>query len=316
MRIISAKEIVACLDYSTLIGALRDGFTSDIVVPERHHHNFSGASQNRESTLLLMPAWKAEQNLGVKVVTVSPDNSKSGLPSIHGLYIYFDAVFGKPLAVMDAGALTKIRTAAASALASFYLSRKNVSSMTMIGTGALAPELVKAHCKVRNIRKVQIWGRDIEKAAHMASDLNMEGVEVQPTDDLETAIRNSDLISSATLSHTPLIKGKWLTQGSHVDLVGSYKPDMREADDEVISRSSLYVDALPGALKETGDLAIPLQTGVLQKSDIRGDLFGLCRGMAGGRRNDHEITCFKSVGHALEDLIAAKMVYENISKDA
>ena len=318
MKIIGAAEIAACLDYSSLIEALMDGFTSDIVVPDRHHHNFSGASQNRKSTLLLMPAWKEEQNLGVKVVTVSPDNNKSGLPSIHGLYIYFDAVYGEPLAVMDAGALTKIRTAAASALASFYLSRKNVSTMTMIGTGALAPELVKAHCEVRKIRKVQIWGRNIEKATRMASDLSMEveGVEVQATDNLETAISSSDLISSATLSHTPLIKGKWLRPGSHVDLVGSYKPDMREADDEVISRSSLYVDALPGALKETGDLAIPLQTGVLQESAIRGDLFGLCCGKVKGRSNAREITCFKSVGHALEDLIAAKMVYENTSKDA
>jgi len=311
MRFFNAGQIELILDYSNLIQELRAGFRGDYEVPERHHHNYPNPSGEKESTLLLMPAWEKGKNLGVKVVTISPENGKIDLPSIHGLYLYFDAQNGEPLAVMDAKALTKLRTAATSALASSYLSKKSISSMAMIGTGALAPELIKAHCSVRDIDRVVIWGRDPNKARQIAKNIKIEGVKISQSEDLEYTIKESELISTATLSKDPLVLGKWLSEGQHLDLVGSYKPDMRESDDEAIQRSSIFVDFHGGAPRESGDLSIPLKTGILKMEDIKGDLFGLCKDEVGGRQRDSEITWFKSVGHALEDLVAAKLVYNN-----
>lgn len=315
---ISQEQLETNLDYSILIGALREAFQEKYIVPTRHHHNYKNPQEGVESTLLLMPAWQVGNYLGVKMVTVSPKNGQYDLPSIHGVYTLFDAHKGMPLAQIHATTLTAQRTAATSALASSFLSKKNSKTLLMIGTGALAPELIRAHSSVRPIERVYIWGRNLEKAKAVASFitkhlqfLGRSNFDVFPIKNIEEGIEKADIISCATLSPTPLVFGKKLKVGQHLDLVGAYRPDMRETDNEAILRSSVFVDTYDG-MHESGDISIPLGNGILKKENICADLFELCRGEKIGRKDNFEITFFKSVGHALEDLAAAKLVYEKL----
>ena len=311
---ISKEQLEEYLDYRILIEALREAFQEKIIVPTRHHHNYQNPKEGLESTLLLMPAWQVGKYLGVKMVTVSPNNGKYNLPSIHGIYTLFNAEKGMPVAQIDASTLTAQRTAATSALASSFLSKKNSKTLLMVGTGALAPELIQAHASVRPIKEVYVWGRNFENAKALAQDfqkLAEHYFKVFPIKNIEEGIKKADIISCATLSPTPLIFGKNLIAGQHLDLVGAYRPDMREADDEAVLKSSVFVDTY-GGMHESGDIAIPLKSGILKKEKIGGNLYELCRGEKIGRKDNNEITFFKSVGHALEDLAAAKLVYEKL----
>ncbi len=276
----------------------------------RHHHDFPNPTVNKDSTLLLMPAWNSGKDAGIKVVTVSPENGRFDLPSINGVYIYLDATNGTLKAIIEAKSLTAKRTAATSALASSFLSRKNADSLLMIGTGALSTNLIKAHASVRPIKTVYVWGRDFKKAQTICDQLSAEKFTVTPVKSIEEKIGEVAIVSCATLSKTPLVFGEYLQPGQYVDLVGAYKKDMREADNNTISKTSVFVDTYEGGLKESGDIVIPLQEGILQESDIKADLFELCSGTKKGRGSDEEITLFKSVGHALEDLAAANYYYE------
>jgi alanine dehydrogenase len=258
----------------------------------------------------VMPAWQVGRYIGIKLVTVFPDNGTRSLPSIMGAYLLLSGKTGAPLAMIDGPALTVKRTAAASALAASYLARSDASRLLMVGTGALAPHLILAHATVRPIREVLIWGRDTSKADRLARVLNRRGLKVASTTDLEGAVRGADIVSCATLSREPLIRGEWLPEGAHVDLVGGFTPEMREADDEVIARARIFVDTRDGALSEAGDLTQPLAAGLITPDDVAGDLFDLTRGDRAGRRFYHQITLFKSVGTALEDLAAAQYAVE------
>ena len=298
-------------DFSELIPTIQMGFfLQHTLVPMRHHHDFPNPEVNADSTLLLMPAWNPSVDAGIKIVTVSPENSQFDLPSIQGTYIYLDAKTGLLKAIIEAKGLTAKRTAATSALASYFLSKKDASSLLMIGTGALSKNLIKAHATVRPITQVYIWGRNFDKAAQIAKELENEPFSVTPIHTIEEKISEVDIISCATLSKTPLVNGNLLKEGQHVDLVGAYKVDMREADDNTIIKSSVFVDTYEGGLKESGDIVIPLKNGVLKETDIKADLFELCGNKKQGRANDSEITLFKSVGHALEDLMAANYYYK------
>ncbi|WP_421783250.1 ornithine cyclodeaminase family protein [Kiloniella litopenaei] len=313
MQNITAEQVTKCLDYPSLVDALREAFQGKITVPMRHHHDMEQPNGQRESTLLLMPAWESGKSVGVKLVTVSPENGKKDLPAIQGIYILFDGDTGTPKALIEAKTLTARRTAAASALATSYLARPDSRKLTMVGTGVLAPNLIQAHAAVRPIKEVTIWGRDPKKAKDLAQEMTNLGFTAHAEENLEKAVRTADIISSATLSKTPLISGNWLQPGQHLDLVGAYRPDMREADDEAIKRSSVFVDTYAGAMKEGGDIVIPLQNGILTKEDIKADLFDLTQGEHKGRSSAEEITYFKSVGHALEDLAAAQLVDKRIN---
>jgi ornithine cyclodeaminase/alanine dehydrogenase-like protein (mu-crystallin family) len=309
--IADALMIAEKLSFDALIVQLEQAFTdASITTPARHHHDYPNPKEEIDSTLLLMPSWMSGSHLGVKLVTVSPNNQQYHLPSIQGLYVLFDAVKGTPLMLLDAKELTARRTAASSALASSFLSRVNSETLLMIGTGTLAPYLIAAHATVRRYKKILIWGRNRDKAQAICDTLNPKmDVQITRVEDLEKGIKQADVVSCATLSETPLILGAWLKPGQHIDLVGAYKPDMREADDALMLKSKIYVDT-PMALKETGDLLIPMTKGILDSNDIRGDLFQLCQKTRKGREKKEEITVFKSVGHALEDLVAAKMVHD------
>lgn len=307
MRIVRAEDVHRLLDYPSLAAALRDMFRAGCEVPLRHHHTIP-VPDGRPGTLLLMPAWRSGRSLGVKTVTVFPENARLSLPAVYGTYILLDAATGGPRALLDGTALTLRRTAAASALAADYLARPDCAVHLMVGTGALAPHLVAAHAALRPIRETRIWGRDPAKAAVLAARLAGAGIAAVPAPDLAQAAAGADIITCATLASEPLIQGEWLRPGTHLDLVGGYTPEMREADDEAVRRARIYIDT-DAALSEAGDIVQPLQSGVLARENIAGDLFALSRGECEGRRDPSEITLFKSVGTALEDLAAAELAF-------
>lgn len=319
MLFVSADEIDRALAYPDLIDAIDRQFAAGICAPTRHHHTVARPT-GADGTLLLMPAWsnfdaigpEDESYLGVKIVTVNPDNNALNRPAVMGTYLLSDGRTGETLAILDGQALTARRTAAASALASRYLSRRDASSLTMIGAGTLAPQLIRAHAAVRPIRKVSIWNRNPDRARAVAELLSTDPFDITVTDDREGAVREADIVSAATISDVPLIEGAWLREGSHIDLVGAFTPRLRESDDEAVQRATLFVDTFDGALSEGGDLVQPLQLGVITRDDVEADLAMLARGEHPGRRSEDEITLFKSTGTALEDFAAGVLVYRTL----
>lgn len=306
---ISSTFIEEHTDYPVLIRKLRIAFQNNkVTVPLRHHHMIYSEDQHL-GTMLLMPAWKLDTSLGVKLVNVFPTNKEKGIPSINGLYIHFDGKTGQPQCLMDAKSLTNTRTAAASALASSFLSLPKASSLLMLGTGSLAPELIKAHTSIRPINKVFVWGRNYTKAKKVSNIFSSATFECIPVENYLDYLGLADIISTATMSTDPLVFGEHLRPGQHIDLVGSYLPHMREADDNTIAKSSIFVDTREGATKESGDLAVPLNNGVITMQNILGDLHELCAEKT-GRKTPEEITLFKSVGYALEDLVAGEYYYQ------
>jgi ornithine cyclodeaminase len=258
-----------------------------------------------------MPAWRSGEFLGVKIATIHPGNTEMNLPSVHASYLLLNAGTGEPVAILDGTELTLRRTGASSALASRYLSRQDSAVFLMVGTGKLAPHLVAAHAAVRNFDEVMLWGRRpgaaAELAANLAATLAPAPFTLTVVDDLEGAVRRADIICCATLATQPLIRGRWLLPGQHLDLVGAFRPDMSEADTDALMRAQVYVDTLAGATTEAGEIIQAMQGGLLDRSDILGDLFSLTRGTCPGRQSDDAITLFKSVGSALEDLAAAEL---------
>jgi ornithine cyclodeaminase len=308
MRSIDAAAVHAALPYDRLIPHLRDAFRAGGEVPLRSRFHIDAVDGGAGGTLLLMPAWQPGRHIGIKTVSVFPDNAKLGLGSVAATYLLLDARTGEPKAVIDGEAITLRRTGCASALAASYLARQDAQRLLMVGAGSLAPHLIRAHCAVRKYTRIEIWNRNrarAEKVAATLSDLNVAVV-----DDLEAAVHAADTISCATLSRTPLVRGDWLRPGTHLDLVGAFTPEMHETDATALTRSAVYVDNRAGALKEPGDLVTPIAAGQFRAEDVRGDLFDLCRADTIARRSDTEITLFKSVGLALEDLAAAELVVE------
>ena len=312
MRVITAADIAEAITHRGMIEALREAFRSKYVTPLRHHHTIA-RTDRPNSDMLLMPCWTdfeaqghSERGFqGVKLVTVTPDNAERGKPSVMGVYVLFSGVSGEPLAMIDGQALTLWRTADASALASSYLSRSDSRRLLMVGAGALAPFLIGAHAAVRPIGEVLVWNRSMESAERVAKALSGPEMLVRATDDLQGAAEGADIISCATLAQEPLIKGEWLQPGTHLDLVGAYRPTLREADDACIRRARVFVDTRPGALNEAGDIVQAIENGAMTEGDISGDLFELTRGEQPGRIQYDQITLFKSTGSAIEDLAGA-----------
>lgn len=310
MRMLGYSEVVAALDFPGLVESLRQIFRAGADAPPRHHYKIPVPGKG-DATLLVMPCWQTGRHIGIKVVGVFPDNP-ADLPRLMGSFLLLDGQTGKPLAVMDGPALTARRTAAASALAASYLARPDCERLLMIGTGALASHLIEAHASVRPIVNVLVWSRHPEKAVKLAQRLDRRRLKVAATTDLANAVRGAHIVCCATPSERPLVEGHWLPLGAHLDLVGGFRPEMREADDDCIRRGRVFVDTRAGALAEAGDIIQPLKSGILREDDIAGDLFDLARGTRAGRRYHDQITIFKSVGTAIEDLAAARLALDQL----
>lgn len=313
MLLLNAEETRAALPFRPLVEALRAMFASGCEMPVRHHHEIK-VPGDVDATLLLMPAWLSGQFLGVKIATVFPGNASRGKAAVNASYVLMSAASGETLALIDGGELTARRTAAASALAADCLARRDASHLLIAGTGRMALNLVEAHASVRPISKVSVWGRDGAKAQSVADAASALGFEAGAVSDMASACASADIISCATLSREPLVRGEWLRPGVHIDLVGAFKRDMRESDDAAVKRASVFVDTRAGATKEAGDIVMAIASGALSASAIKADLFELTRGQHGGRENDNEITLFKSVGAALEDLAGAVLAYRSKTK--
>ncbi len=294
----------AALPFPKLIAALRAAFVAGAEVPLRHRHAVAGG----DGTLLLMPAWQGREMMGIKLVTVFPGNGALGLNAVFSTYLLCDGATGRHLAVIDGNEITGRRTAAASALAGDFLARRDASALLIVGAGHVAGMMAQAWSAVRGIKTVSVWNVRAGRAEALAASLRAEGFAAQAVDDLAAACGAADIISCATLSSEALVKGAWLRPGTHLDLIGGYRPDMREADDVAVRRSLVFIDT-DAALAEAGDITQPLASGVISASDIVGDLAGLCRGVVSGRTAEGEITLFKSVGSAIEDLAAASLVW-------
>lgn len=306
MRTYDDSAVRAALPWPNLIAAIEALFVAGAEVPQRQALTIKQPS-GEEGTLLLMPAWIGGDSIGVKAVTFFPGNSARGISTISAAYLLFDGTTGAIRAAMDGDAITVRRTAATSAAAAQYLARQDAETLLVIGTGQLSANLAAAHASVRSFRTISIYGRNPEKSAAVVEALASEGLTATVAPDLERAVRAADVISCCTSANTPVLQGAWLKPGCHVDLVGAFKDDMRECDDDTVRRASIFVDVRPGALL-AGDLSQPIRAGVISEADIRGDFKDLAGRAHAGRASLTEITLFKSVGNAIEDLAAARLV--------
>jgi alanine dehydrogenase len=314
---LDAQAVAEALPWPALIEALQRAFVAgDATVPDRLHYKLNDVEANAP-VLLVMPAWSASLGVGTKLVSVYPQNQRLGLPSIHGLYLLMDPANGKPLAVLDGGELTARRTAAASALASRHLSRPDSRTLLMVGTGRLAHVLPLAHATTRPIDRVLVWGRSLEKSEATAHALQAQGLRTEAVASLADAAARADIVSCATLSTEALLHGNWLRPGTHVDLVGAFTPTMRETDDRVFARASaVWCDTRDGAVREAGDIVQAIASGAFDASRIAGDITALCRTGESARRGAADITVFKSVGMALEDLAAARLCVDHHARSS
>ncbi|HTN50196.1 MAG TPA: ornithine cyclodeaminase family protein [Burkholderiaceae bacterium] len=303
MRFYPAAEVHATLDLDRLADAVGAMFATRPVAPLRHAHALSDSD-----TLLLMPAW-SDRSLGTKLVTVMPGNRSRGHASVNAIYLLFERATGEPRAVIDGEALTLRRTAAVSLLAARHMARADARNALVVGTGTLAPYMAHAHACARPLHRLWIWGRRGEGAQTLAQRLRDEGLPAQAVEDLESAVRDADIVSCATTSTQPIVRGAWLRPGTHLDLVGGFRRGMREADDDAIARARIVVDTYAGALAEAADIVEPLERGVIRRAAIVAELAELGRGVA-GRTDAGEITLFKSVGTAIADLAAAQLLIE------
>lgn len=303
LRVYSADEVHAALPWAELADALEDAFAAgDTTAPLRHAHDLGNG------TLLLMPAWSPVA-LGVKVVSVMPGASALGAGTVQASVLLLDRDTGVPLALLDGEALTLRRTAAASALAAQHLARPDAERLLVVGAGRLAPWMARAHVALKpDLTRVGVWARNADAAEDVVESLREEGIEAEVALDLRAALEQADVVSCATTSREPLVKGAWLKPGAHLDLVGAFRRDMREADDAAVQRARVFVDTHAGALAEAGDLVQPIERGAIARTHVVGELAQLLRGEVPGRLRDDEITLFKSVGTAIEDLAAANLV--------
>jgi ornithine cyclodeaminase len=286
----------------SLIEPVRLAFLQGATVPPRLYYDIG--QEAGDATLLLMPAWRAGDRVGIKIATVVASNKARHLPSVSAQYLLLDAKTGQFLASLDGRALTLLRTAAVSALAANLLAPDEPQTLLLVGTGALIPYLASGHSAVRRYMSIKVWGRDKNKAAASVAELARDGLPAEVAADLEDAVRSADVISCATMSDQPLVLGQWLKPKTHLDLVGGYRPSMREADDECMRNAFVVTDTLT-ALEECGDLRTPIENGVLDAAAVV-PLDRLVRDNA--LQHPADPTVFKSVGVALADLAAAQWI--------
>ncbi len=316
MQVFDAAATEAALPYPALIAALDQRFAAGCEVPARHVHEIVNPlgeagldAAGRRVTSLIMPAWIPGRYYGVKIVNIAPGNAVRGLPGLHATYLLFDARTGAPLAQMDGDVITTRRTVAASALAGRHLARADAAHLLVVGAGRVAQQLPAAWRAVRPIEHVTVWARREDQAQALAAQWQAEGFSARATTDLPGACAAADIVSCATLATEPVVRGDWLPPGTHLDLIGSFTPAMREADDACFQHARVFVDT-DEALQKSGDLLVPMQHGVFSADEVRGTLTTLCKGVATGRKSATERTVFKSVGYALEDLAAAALVIQ------
>ena len=251
--------------------------------------------------------------LGIKIITIFHANHSKGLPSHQGVVILFDATDGTPLLLLDAAEITAIRTAAASAVATSLLSRKNASRLAILGTGEQAEKHIEAIAKIRDLTDITIWGRNPSHAEALTSRLQPHcPVKFHIAATPQQAVRDADIICTVTSSPTPILQGAWISAGTHINAVGSCTPSTRELDSAAVQKASLFTDRYESLFREAGEFLIPKSEGLLSEDDVQGEIGEILTQRRRGRNNASEITLFKSLGIAAEDLFAARHIYDKL----
>ena len=314
MRYFDADAIREHLTWPRMLAALDAMLRDEVAAPLRTHHAIDVPGEPAAS-LLLMPAWRTARRLGVKLVTVFPGNAQRGRNAVGAIYALFDAANGAPLALFDGEEITARRTAGASAYAAHRLARADARHHVIVGSGRIALQLADAYRSIRPIARVSVWSRTAAHARSAAEQLQRDGFDATAAADLERAVRDADIVSCATLSTEPIVHGDWLSPGVHLDLVGAFRADMRETDHAAVKRADLVVvDRRESALREGGDIVQAIKAGAVTEAAIAAELADFSRGAHAGRTSVTQITLFKSVGFALEDLAAAEAVYDAVAR--
>lgn len=315
MLMLDAETVLNKLAFPTLVDELAEMHLKPIgLVDEMLMESID--SDNNTNHFFIRTGWQPEEAVGAKVITIFPRNNQQKLwPSIQAVYLLFEGEYGTPIACLDGTALTYIKTATDSALGASLLARKNMQTMLMVGSGEMAFHLITAHCQVQpTIKQVYIWNRTSDKAEALCQGelvRRFPRVTFTAVASIEEYASKADLISSATATPTPLIPGKCLQPGTHVDLIGAFTPEMREADDDCLRRASIFVDARETTIHHIGELMIPLAAGVITEADVKADFAELCQHKHPGRQNEEEITLFKNGGGGHLDLMIARILHKH-----
>jgi len=305
MKHFDMKAIQTALPYPLLVDALAQGLQQFAETPAR---SFFSPNQDA-SCVMIMPAWRPHQMMGVKLVSVWPENNAKGESAVSAVYVLISCLDGRPLAVLDGTELTLRRTAAAAALAAKRLARDNSETLAVLGTGSLSVPLVQAHTDTMRFKNVLVWGRQFYKAQLVVNQLRELGIEVRAMSDLHKTLAMSDVVAVATTATEPFLKAAWVRPGTHISLVGAFTPQMAEAEPGLISKSQLFADCRASVLEKGGEVFQAIEQGLVLDSDIIADLAELTAQSDRSWRHDAQaITVFKSVGFALLDLIAAELV--------
>jgi ornithine cyclodeaminase len=307
MQFFDQQAVAQALPYPMLIDALAAGLQQPIASPARSHFE----PNHDASTVLIMPAWKAHQIMGVKLVSVWPGNSNRGKSAVSGVYVLMSCADGSTLAVLDGTELTLRRTAAAAALAARLLARKNSQTLAILGTGALSAPMALAHASVMDFKHILVWGRDANKAQAVVETLAQQGLSAQASGDLHATLAQADVVCAASTASTPFIRSDWVRPGTHLGLLGAFTPSMAEAEPGLMPRAQLFADARDAVLQKGGEVLQAIEQGLIRPGDIQAELAELAAAPGRAWRNgDEAITVFKSVGFAALDLIAAELVFK------
>jgi ornithine cyclodeaminase len=306
MHHFDSKAVEKALPYPLLANALAQGLQQAIEAPPRSH-----LTPNHDaSCVLIMPAWRPHQLMGVKMVSVWPGNNAKGESAVSGVYVLISCDNGHPVAVLDGTALTLRRTAAAAALAARKLARQNSRTLAMLGTGALSVPLVQAHVEVMPFDSVLVWGRQVGKAQAVVAQLQQQGIVASAATDLEQTLAQADVVAAATTATEPFIRTDWVRPGTHLGLIGAFTAQMAEAEPALMAQAQVFADSRSAVLEKGGEVFQAIQQGLIAPAAIQAELAELAAQPEGHcRRAAQDITVFKSVGFASLDLIAAELVY-------
>jgi ornithine cyclodeaminase/alanine dehydrogenase-like protein (mu-crystallin family) len=307
LRVLGASDIDRAIDMSGAIDVMASAFGQ--VAKGRANVPQRLGLETDTGLVLAMPGFLPDDHaLAIKIVTVFPENSRRGLPSIFGLVVVLDASTGAPLALIEGSRLTALRTGAASGLATKFMARSDAHTVALFGAGVQARTQLAAVRAVRDITEVRILSRRAESADRLVGEL--VGVNARVLHDAKQALRGADIVITATTSSTPLFAGADLGPGTHVTAIGAYAATMREVDSTTVKRARVVVDTRQGALAEAGDLIVPIREGVIRADHIVAELAEVVSGTVKGRTSSEEITLFKSVGHAAQDVALARRVLD------
>ena len=313
MKVISAEEVHAALSYPELVDSLHEAYGGKYSMPPRQV--FLLDENTNHDAFAVLPSWN-DQFIGVKSFTYFPE-AELPYKSLYSKILLFDRDHGEPLALVDGTTVTFWRTAGISGLATRLLSREDSETMLLLGTGNLAPYIIRANLSVRSLKRVMVWGRNLVKAESIVEMMQKEfpDVEFSAIEDRQAACAEADIVVAATGSHDPVVLGEWIRPGTHTDFIGNHHADKRECDTELIKKAKVYADSRVNAFKEAGEILVPIKEGVFAEEGVVAELSEMCRGDAVLRENEEEVTLFKSIGMAMSDLVGAGLAYNEVIKN-